>query len=112
MTPQNMLELKTQLACAKRIYKLTAQAQRDADENRLQTVLDQYKAQKAYDQNPNSENREALEQANQAFKEADEKWVQADYAAYNANRDKTHLENLLAQTEKENQKWNTHTPRC
>ena len=83
MTPQNMLELKTQLACAKRIYKLTA---------------------KAYDQNPNRENREALEQANQAFKEADEKWVQADYAAYNANRDKTHLENLLAQTEKENQK--------
>lgn len=100
MHSQNVQELKTQLACVKRIYKLTAQAQRDADEKRLQTVLDKHKAQKAYDQNPNSENRETLQQANQAFKEADEKWLQADYAAYNANSDKTHLENLLEQAER------------
>ena len=100
MKPQNVLELKNQLACAKRISALTSQAQRDADEKRLQTVLDKHKAQKAYDQNPNSENRETLQQANQAFKEADEKWLQADYAAYNANSDKTHLENLLEQAER------------
>lgn len=100
MHPQNVPELKNQLACAKRISALTSQAQRDADEKRLQTVLDQHRAQKAYDQNPNSKNRETLQQANQAFKEADEKWLQADYAAYNANRDKTHLENLLEQLER------------
>lgn len=100
MPIDNRLKLKTQLACAKRIYKLTAQAQRDADEKRLQTVLDQHNAQTAYDKNPSETNRKTLQQANQAFKEADEKWMQADYAAYNANSDKTRLENLLEQVER------------
>lgn len=100
MHPQNVQELKTQLACAKRISALTSQAQRDADEKRLQTVLDQHRAQKEYDKNPSEENREKLEQAKQAYQEANDKWLQADYAAYNANSDKTHLENLLEQAER------------
>lgn len=100
MHPQNVLELKNQLACAKRISALTSQAQRDADEKRLQTVLDKYRAQKAYDKNPSEENHETLEQAKQAYQEANDKWLKADYAAYNANRNKTHLENLLEQLER------------
>ena len=100
MHPQNVQELKTQLACTKRIYKLTAQAQKDADENRLQTVLDQHRAQKEYDKNPSEENSETLEQAKQAYQEANDKWLKADYAAYNAGHDKTRLENLLEQLER------------
>lgn len=100
MPIDNRLKLKTQLACAKRIYKLTAQAQKDADENRLQTVLDQHNAQKAYDKNPSEENRETLEKAKQAYQEANEKWLKADYAAYYANLDKTKIEKLLTKLRK------------
>lgn len=100
-------KLKTQLACAKRIYKLTAQAQRDADEKRLQTVLDQHNAQTAYDKNPSEENRETLEKAKQAYQEADEKWIKADYAAYYANLDKTKIEKLLTKTRKTTRKRKT-----
>lgn len=100
MPIDNRLKLKTQLACAKRIYKLTAQAQRDADEKRLQTVLDQHNAQTAYDKNPSESNRKTLEQAKQAYQEADEKWLKADYAAYYANLDKTKIEKLLTKLRK------------
>lgn len=107
MPIDNRLKLKTQLACAKRIYKLTAQAQRDADEKRLQTVLDQHNAQTAYDKNPSEENRKTLEKAKQAYQEANEKWLKADCAAYYANLDKTKIEKLLTKKRKNSKKRKT-----
>lgn len=95
MEPQTVTELKQQLARIKTAYTQALDERRKAENNRLQAILDQEKAERELAAHVTKETKSDLKIAREKLKHATEAYQTADKALMIAYKQKIHLEDQL-----------------
>lgn len=95
MEPQTVAELRWYLARSNAIFNQALGRRKQADTNRIQAILDKYKAEKDLAAHVTKETKTNLKNAQEKLKQADEKFLTADKTVLTAYKQKIHLETEL-----------------
>lgn len=100
MEPQTVTELRWQLARIKTAYTPALDERRKAEDNRLQAILDQERAERELAAHATRETKTNLKTAKEKVKQVSEEFETADKAFMTLYKQKIHLEDELANMQK------------
>lgn len=98
--PQTVTELRRQLARIKPSYAHALENRRNAENNRLQAILDQEQAERELAAHVTRETKTNLKIAREKLKQATETYQTADAALMIVYKQKIHLEDKLERAER------------
>lgn len=100
MEPQTVTELRRQVARIKTAYTQALENRRNAENNRLQAILDRERAERELAANVTKETKTNLKTVKEKLKQATETYQTADAAVMTVYKQKIHLEDELANMQK------------
>nr|DAU21775.1 MAG TPA: hypothetical protein [Caudoviricetes sp.] len=95
MEPQTVTELRRQVARIKAAFAQALENRRNAENNRLQAILDREHAERELAAHATRETKSDLKNAKQKLKQATEEFETADKAFMTVYKQKIHLEDEL-----------------
>lgn len=98
--PQTVTELRRQVARIKTAYTQALENRRNAENNRLQAILDRERAERELAANVTKETKTNLKTVKEKLKQATETYQTADAAVMTVYKQKIHLEDELANMQK------------
>lgn len=100
MEPQTVTELRWQLTHIKAAFAQALENRRNAENNRLQAILDLEQAERELAAHVTRETKSNLKNAKEKLKQATEEFETADKAFMTVYKQKIHLEDELANMQK------------
>lgn len=100
MEPQTVTELRWYLARIKTAFAQSLDNRRNAENNRLQAILDREHAERELDEQVTKETKTNLKNAKEKLKQATETYQTADAAVMIVYKQKIHLEDELEHAER------------